>query len=668
MGRFFQYLVFLVYRALESLTALSPLWACWIGGSSAGWWAYWFLPAYRKIVSRNLEIALGDELSARERRRLAHRHFVALGRNIFCSMKISFMRPARAEKLVRYEGQDTAYQIASEGKGGIAAISHMGPWELLSQIQSFGPGVKKSTLYQPLANPFLNRHIVDSRSQGGMILFDRRKGFYGPMKHLREGGGLGVLVDQNAGNSGVWCPLFGRLASTTNLPALLATRTEAPIVPIGILPDGFCRWRIVYGDVIRSHDANGEEKPTSQLTAEVNLAIEKMIRRAPEEWFWVHNRWRTPQPAFLVEGYRRGVAYPEGMTQEDLKPFRILVRSPNWLGDACMSVPAVRAIKQGRPDAHVTVLCNEGIADLWEAVMHVDDVIPKPKKASVGKVRGLIRMWADFDAGVLLTNSLRTALEMKAAGIPHIVGHPGHNRLKFLHDHVPPRRLKGPPQHHAREYMRLAAYIGADSTDPDVYLARENVPDYGGRYRIGICPGAAYGEAKRWPPEQFARAVERLHKSLDEKVDWYVYGAPNEYQMSYYFEQQCEVKLNNLTGQTSLSELMDELRKCHLLITNDTGTMHLAGLLGVKTVSIFGSTEPALTSPIGTGHRILRKHVECSPCFLRECPLDFRCMKAVTPDDVVAATLELIEEFEEQELPKAQPKSESASPTSMEPS
>ncbi len=646
MGRIFQYLVFLIYRFVESLAAFMPLWLCWMVGSVTGWFLYLLLPAYRKVVIRNLDIAFGEDLGPGERRRIAWRHFVVLGRNLFCSIKIGFMRPSRVEKMVRYEGLEHAYQVAAEAKGGVAAISHMGPWELLSQVNSFGPGVKKATLYQALANPFINRHIVETRSRGGMTLFDRRRGFYAPMKHLREGGGLGILVDQNAGNSGVWCPLFGRLASTTNLAALLASRTGSPIVPIGLYPDGFLKWRIVYGTPIRTKDEDGNEVPTSKLTAELNQAIELIIRRAPEEWFWVHNRWKTPSPSFLLSGYRRGIEFPDGFDAENLKPFKMLVRSPNWLGDACMSVPAVRAIKMGRPDAHVTILCNDNIADLWRQVSHVDEVITKPKKCSIFRVGGIIKRSGTYDVGILLPNSLRSALEMNVAGIPHIVGHPGHNRDSFLDDAVTSRKSPGAPQHHSLEYMRLAKHIGADATDPDVYLTRTKLPDYKGRLRIGICPGAAYGDAKRWPTERFAQSIERLHRSLKEKVDWHVYGAPNETEIASRLESECSVKLNNLVGKTSLNELMEELRGCHLLITNDTGTMHLAGLLGVRTVAIFGSTEPKLTSPIGAGHHILRKRVECSPCFLRECPLDFRCMNAVTPDHVVDATLKLLDELD----------------------
>ncbi|MEM1294193.1 MAG: hypothetical protein AAGH89_02440, partial [Verrucomicrobiota bacterium] len=159
MARIFQYLAYLLLRSVESVLVFIPLWFCWGFGSFIGWWAYWFLPSYRKIVRRNLLIALGDEMGAAECRRIAHRHFCALGRNLFCSIKLSLMRPAAIEKRVRYEGQQILLSIFEENKGAIVALSHMGAWELLSQIASLGPGVKRATLYQALANPYINKHI-----------------------------------------------------------------------------------------------------------------------------------------------------------------------------------------------------------------------------------------------------------------------------------------------------------------------------------------------------------------------------------------------------------------------------------------------------------------------------------------------------------------------------
>ncbi len=138
-------------------------------------------------MRRNLLIALGDEMGAAECRRIAHRHFVALGRNLLCGMKVSLMRTAAVERRVRYEGRQIMHGVVEEGNGLINAVCHMGAWELLTQIPSVGPGFKRSTLYQALANPFINKHVIASRAQSGVTLFDRKKGFYGAHETFARG-------------------------------------------------------------------------------------------------------------------------------------------------------------------------------------------------------------------------------------------------------------------------------------------------------------------------------------------------------------------------------------------------------------------------------------------------------------------------------------------------
>ena len=154
---------------------------------------------------------------------------------------------------------------------------------------------------------------------------------------------------------------------------------------------------------------------------------------------------------------------------------------------------------------------------------------------------------------------------------------------------------------------------------------------------IGLCPGAEYGPAKRWLPERFAEVVRTVCERT--AAEWKVFGVETDRPVADAIISAAAVPCTDLVGKTTLAQLMDELRTCDLLLTNDTGTMHLAALLGVPTVSIFGSTEPTLTGPLGPHHRVLRHHVACSPCFLRECPIDFRCMTAIGVPEVVEAVL-----------------------------
>jgi lipopolysaccharide heptosyltransferase II len=158
--------------------------------------------------------------------------------------------------------------------------------------------------------------------------------------------------------------------------------------------------------------------------------------------------------------------------------------------------------------------------------------------------------------------------------------------------------------------------------------------------KIGLCPGAEYGPAKRWLPERFAEAAVKV--AAQAPVQWVLFGTPKDAEIGEQIAAGLGDSCVNRIGQTTLEQLILALRECRLLLTNDTGTMHLASLLGVPVVAIFGSTEPGLTGPLGDDHIALRHHVECSPCFLRKCPIDFRCMKAVAVPEVVDAVLSIL--------------------------
>jgi lipopolysaccharide heptosyltransferase II len=361
------------------------------------------------------------------------------------------------------------------------------------------------------------------------------------------------------------------------------------------------------------------------------------IRESPADWFWVHNRWKIPSPNFLTISQRRGTHLPEGCNPENLLPFRVVVRSPNWLGDAVMSANAARAFKLGRPDSRLTILCPGKLAAFWRAVPEVDHVLEIPKGASVFQVAGLLR--GQFDVAVLFPNSIRSAMEVWLAGIPRRVGFAGRGRTRLLNQPIVIKKKERVPKplHHAERYWLLASKCGA--LPPDPLPSRWNPPS--GNPVFGICPGAEYGPAKRWPTDQFRAAMEQV--SSKTPCSWKIFGAAGDRAVA---EEICEGfpgTVENLAGQTSLEELMNQLVGCHALLTNDTGTMHLADFLGVPLVALFGSTEPRLTGPKNPTSIVLRHQVECSPCYLRECPLDFRCMKSLSPELAGNALLSLID-------------------------
>jgi lipopolysaccharide heptosyltransferase II len=275
---------------------------------------------------------------------------------------------------------------------------------------------------------------------------------------------------------------------------------------------------------------------------------------------------------------------------------------------------------------------------MWQLIPEVDAIIPLPDTSLVSVVR-LLRRQSPFDVAILFPNSLRVALETWLSGIRRTVGYRGHWRSWLVDQIVRERRKPGPPEHHSLRFLRIAGECGAETSNLEAPKLNQTstIKD---QTLLGLCPGAEYGSAKRWLPERFAEAAAKVSAQLS--VRWVLFGTKNDAAIGEQIAAAIDDHCMNRIGQTTLEQLMNELRQCRLLLTNDTGTMHLAGLLGVPVVAVFGSTEPLLTGPLGNAHTILRHHVECSPCFLRECPLDFRCMKAVGADEVADAVLSLL--------------------------
>lgn len=622
---------YLLYRASSALIAALPLAAAFRIGELAGLVAGVLLPGYRRLAFNNASVAFRSEKSTAEIHRLVRTHFRLLGANLLSSVKISSMPPEEIEARVRVENMGPMTAKIHARRPVVLLLSHLSNWELFSQLMPrFFPFPQAASVYQRLSNRLIDSHVRRTRSRTGLLLFDRSEGFKPVIDYLRANGAIGILSDQHAGDNGLWTPFFGRLASTSPLAALLARRTGAALFAAAVYTEGVGRWRMVFTDAIQT---NGES--AEALTEKSNAVIEEQIRAAPEDWFWVHDRWKTPRPNFLLAKYKRGVYLPPQMPAEQLKPFRILIRSSNWLGDAVMSVPAVRAIKRGRPDAHVSVLTSENLAPVWKLISEVDEILITDT-ASVASVVRVIRRAPPFDAAVLFPNSLRSALEVWLGRVPRRVGYRGHHRSWLLNQIVRERGKPRPPEHQSRKYLRIAHELGANIEDLSLAEAVSAPSDSVSErkiIRLGLCPGAEYGPAKRWLPERFAEVAAAVVSQ--HQVEWHLFGTDTDAEIGETIARSLGDKCVNRIGQTTLQQLIDELRACRLLLTNDTGTMHLAALLGVPTVSIFGSTEQRLTGPLGDNHMVLRHHVECSPCFLRKCPIDFRCMKSVTVDEVV---------------------------------
>lgn len=319
-----------------------------------------------------------------------------------------------------------------------------------------------------------------------------------------------------------------------------------------------------------------------------------------------------------------------------------------------MSLPAIRAIRARYPEAHIAVLARPWVFDLYAREGVADQVIPYT--AAPGR-KDLRAKWAiarrlakeNFDTAILLQNAFEAALIAKLAGIPNIIGYNRDGRGFLLSQAIPAPKPGEIPRHerfYYLEMLRRAGIIGALPRDEPIHLTRDSGAGaqlFSSRGIalpvIGVSPGAAYGNAKRWLPERFAESALEIAKYLDSRVA--LFGSESERDLCESVARAIGPRAVNLAGRTTLREFIDMAAACRIFLTNDSGAMHIASALGVPCVTVFGATDDTTTGPTGSLARILREPVECSPCLLRECPIDHRCMTRVPASRVTAAAFEL---------------------------
>lgn len=335
----------------------------------------------------------------------------------------------------------------------------------------------------------------------------------------------------------------------------------------------------------------------------------------------------------------------------------ILVRSTNWIGDAVMTTPALRAIRESFPGARVTVLANSLVAPLFTVHGAVDDVIIYDRKGVHAGLGGKIRLARElsarrFDLVILLQNAFDAALIAWLARIPRRMGYRTDGRGVLLSHGVAvdeqTRRL-----HHVEYYLAMLGRFGITTGDRSLSLVTAPDEDAAmaallashgigrGDVLLGINPGASYGAAKRWYPDRFAAVADELSRRWGARV--VVTGGPGETAIAADIAKAMSSPCLVMAGKTSVRESMALIKRCNFFITNDSGPMHVAAAFGVPLVAVFGSTDHATTSPWSDRTVIVRRDTDCAPCLLRECPTDHRCMDLVTSDSVVNAALSLWE-------------------------
>lgn len=566
----------------------------------------------RRVLLSNLHHAFPERserylrsIARQSARRMVETGMLSLATPLLATARLRTMITNSAAMNALIHAQQTAPRPL------VLAAPHIAYWEAATcfPLGAPPPLPEFAAIYRPMDNPAVDAWVKSSREKHGLKLLSRKEGFQEAIRILRRNGGVFVLFDQNAGLQGALSTLFGRVCSTTELLGLLGQKFTTPVYAVYAVRRAF--WRI---------EVQAEEIPTDRTTAGITLTLNRWLEdklRSSDElcasWLWAHERWKNQD----MPAYRLRLEAKRNLIAEDLaarnlptlpRQTRLWIRLPNWLGDVVMLIPLLRAIRAGRPDAEITLVGKSGFAALLQEAGLGEHFVPLPARgrAYFTHFWQLRKSYPDFT--LLFTNSLRSDLEAWLTRSPQRFGilRPGKQRPLLTHSFIVPAGYDEAQHHQLELWGDFLKHFGLQTTPDTTPLAP---PNTGGPLTIGLIAGSENNPEKRWPISHWRELIGSL--PTDARI--VLFGTPNDRAITDEITARCERPLENLAGRTTLSEYCDELRKCTLLVSNDTGGMHLANALGVPVVALFGPTNPVRTKPVFSAPVVILQPPGCPP-------------------------------------------------------
>lgn len=563
----------------------------------------WVSPRRRRLVYSNLDHAFPGRSQA-WRRQTARASSRRLIETAFLSLALPCLSERRLRRILHVAPSllDVFARHQAAPFPLIVATMHMAYWEIQTAMPQLVPGEfpEFGVVFRPLDNAAANTWVQKARERFGMRLLSRKEGFQETMKILRRQGVAGLLFDQNAGMQGALTLLFDRVCSTSELPGLLAEKFQAQVC--GLYPRRLGFWRV---------ELHMEPIACPATTAGVTLALNRWLEQKLSgdddlcaSWLWAHDRWRNqdiPQKRYRLEAKRDLLA--EDLTARQLtalpRKTRIWIRLPNWLGDVVMALPLLRALRTSRPDAEITLIAKAPFLPLLRDWHVADHLVALPPRGFgyFAFFRGLRRKYPDNY--LLFTNSFRGDLEARLTGCRQRFGlvRPGKRRPLLSHVYRVPADFDERQHHQLELWTRFLTHFGL-SAAPDTTPARPSATAAASSAQpvLGFIAGSENNPEKRWPVEHWRTLISQLPADLPIVL----FGTANDLPITTAIAAGFGARIENLAGRTTLPDYCARLAACTLLVTNDTGGMHLANALGVPLLALFGPTNPVRTKPVFT--------------------------------------------------------------------
>ena len=484
-------------------------------------------------------------------------------------------------------------ELRKSSKPTLILAPHLSLFETIATSPNFRPpGSKKlGAIYRPNSNPSIDKWINKSRTDLGIKVFSRKKGLLQAKKHLKDGGWLVLLFDQNAGLGGELSLFLNRICSVSPLADIVVKGIPANIVLATPFRTSFFQAELKLHNLgrVRSYS----------ISKVVHKKLETIIKNDPDglpEWLWSHGKWKTQDNAHQIFHLH---SKRSSLTSRDKIPrkTKIWIRMPNWLGDIVMALPLIRAIEAGRPDAEITLICQSQYQSLLDHLNAGHRIIVLSSKG--------IRYFSFFwklrrqypDVHFLFTNSLRGDLEAYLCGAPLRLGGSTKKKRKLL-SHQALITKEFDKKHQTELWGEYLKFFGLketiDFTPFNTSGAKPNIS----HKVICLAPGSSNTPEKRWPIDNWVQLLKSLVMELPDYEFWLI-GTSNDAEIcSEIYKSTYSPNIYDYSGKTSLVELCDIFQNSSVLLCNDSGAMHLANAMGTSVVALFGPTEPSITGSV----------------------------------------------------------------------